>query len=204
MPEHTCHARACCATRRAVACDSPTVHSSPGGVLFYNSLQVLQSSRYLYGATDEFRHTRRILDENPEARHIETSLVATGLGRAPTSRRPPGQWLVIAGARTDHCCAVESSAIRDHKLLVTVIPKSMDVLRVALADRPSRPVHRRASASRTIRRPSRTRSSGGWGPRKLCRNLSFCRTPTPNTLLRNRGREEAMRLGAHRPPLIFS
>lgn len=115
---------------------SPTIRSNPDGVLFYNSLQVLQSSRYLYSATDEFRHARRILDENPAVRHIETSMVPTGIGQAPPSRMPPGRWLVITGARTHHCCGVESWTKRDNRLFVKVVPSGEASLRAAIMDGP--------------------------------------------------------------------
>lgn len=115
---------------------SPTIRSHPDGVLFYNSLQALQSSRYLYAATDEFRHARRILDENPSARHIETSMVPTGMGQAPPSRMPPGRWLVVTGARTHHCCEVVSWTKRDSRLFVTVVPSGEGPLRDAIADGP--------------------------------------------------------------------
>jgi len=115
---------------------SPTIRSNPDGVLFYNSLQALQSSRYLYAATDEFRHARRILDENPSARHVETSMVPTGMGQAPPSRMPPGRWLVVTGARTHHCCEVALWTKRDNRLFVTVVPSGEGSLRDAVADGP--------------------------------------------------------------------
>lgn len=115
---------------------SPTIHANENGVLFYNSLQVLQSSRFLYGVSGEFRHAREILEENPSARHIETNMQPTAMGEAPPSRMPPGRWLVVIGARTHHCLGVESWEKRGRQLHITVPPDWREALQSALGDGP--------------------------------------------------------------------
>lgn len=115
---------------------SPTISSNAEGVLFYNSLQVLQSSRYLYGATADFSTARRIIEQNPNASHIETTMEPTGLGRAPNRRMPPGDWLVVDGAKTHHCLRVESSSIESNRMTVVIAPESHSIIKAAVADGP--------------------------------------------------------------------
>ena len=120
----------------AILCSSPTIPADPGGVLHYNSLQTLQSSRYLYASTEEFPHAREILEENPSARHIETSMMLGGMGEAPPTRMPPGQWLVISGSHTYYCCAVDNWFESENRRIVTVTPGYEVELRNAIADSP--------------------------------------------------------------------
>lgn len=117
-------------------CSSPTIQASENGVLFYNSLQVLQSSRFLYGMSDDFRCAREMLHESPSARHIETIMQPTAMGEAPPSRMPPGPWLVVIGARTHHCFSVESWEKRGGKLHITVPSDRRGALRDVLGDSP--------------------------------------------------------------------
>jgi hypothetical protein len=70
----------------------------------WNYRQIARSARYLYAATDDFDFARKILDDEPELRSIETHIQLGEMGRPPPARKnmASGWQLVIHGA-ADHC-----------------------------------------------------------------------------------------------------
>jgi len=71
---------------------------------FLNSLQVLNSSRFLYAQNDNFGHARDILEKNPDASNIRSLLSVSPIGQGAPARSnmPPGLWVVFYGNQ-DHC-----------------------------------------------------------------------------------------------------
>lgn len=69
-----------------------------------NSLQISQSARFLYAATDSFDFAREFLRDHPDLRKIDTHVEIGTPGRMPTARpnMPSGMYLVIFGV-ADHC-----------------------------------------------------------------------------------------------------
>ena len=77
---------------------------------FLNSLQVLYSSRFIYGPDDNFEYACEILKHQPEARAMQTSVSVDGMGQGSPRRpkMPSGLWVVIYGGRSHHLIKVES------------------------------------------------------------------------------------------------
>jgi hypothetical protein len=78
-------------------------------VSFLNSLQVLQSSRFLYAPSNEFEHAREILRRQSEARNVQTLISGGRMGQGPPMRpnMPPGLWVVFYGEQSHHMIAVD-------------------------------------------------------------------------------------------------
>jgi hypothetical protein len=73
------------------------VQMSAGGVHFLNELQLTQSGRFLYAATDEFKWARDILERRNELRNVKTLMTIGEMGTVPPTRyrMPAGDWLVF-------------------------------------------------------------------------------------------------------------
>lgn len=71
---------------------------------FLNSLQILNSSRFLYAQNDNFEHAKEIIEKNPDASDIRSllSVGPMGQGTPARSNMPPGLWVVFYGNQ-DHC-----------------------------------------------------------------------------------------------------
>ena len=77
--------------------------------LFLNSLQIGQSSRFLYSSEDNFDLAREAVSSHPKLRRIR-SLVSVGrMGSAPPPdpRMPLGHWLVVEKEHRHHMLPVE-------------------------------------------------------------------------------------------------
>lgn len=115
----------------------PTVACTAENVLFYNSQQVLQSLRFLYGPSKEFAVARWILGEHPEARDPGRRLVEDG---ATSPRKyenmPEGRWLTAVGATTFHMLSLDSWRPDDGAVLAVVTDAWRAYLPALLADAP--------------------------------------------------------------------
>lgn len=103
-------------------------------VLSLNGLQVAQSARYLYGASDDFDFAREILRRRPSRRDVETHVKMGGMGLAPPSRKcmPTGTHLVIFGP-FDHCMlALEE--VEEGREGITARTKQIELLAQVAAD----------------------------------------------------------------------
>lgn len=78
-------------------------------VTYLNSLQVGQSSRFLYSCDDDFALARKVLAAKPDLREVRTLVRVGGMGTAPPpdSRMPSGTWLVVEVAHRHHMLPVE-------------------------------------------------------------------------------------------------
>lgn len=104
-------------------------------VLNLNGLQVAQSARYLYGASDDFDFAREILKRRPGQRTVETHVTMGGMGLAPPPRKgmPAGSHLVIFGP-VDHCMlALEE--VDENGEGITARTKRIDLLSQVAADK---------------------------------------------------------------------
>jgi len=86
------------AQRQALLEGTPLA-ASDGDVRWFNSLQVVGSSRFLYAADDAFDLAREMLDTRPDLRSVERMFTMGGLGEAPPRPQnlPPGEWLCLEG-----------------------------------------------------------------------------------------------------------
>lgn len=119
----------------------PTVNATMNAVTFYNSLQVFQSSRFLYGPSDDFELARRALREHPDAKHVLTKMVPSGMGVMPSRKgMPSGKWLVIFGKRAHYMLRLESWHSADNRIYAKVAAESLAELARAIADPPQESV----------------------------------------------------------------
>lgn len=105
---------------------NPTVAAKPVNIEYYNSLQVFQSSRFLYASTKVFRLARRALRDHPELEVEQLSKMEFGtLGEIPRrSRMPAGRWLVAFGAKTHHMCPIDQATSTPSGVAVVVSPSA--------------------------------------------------------------------------------
>jgi len=70
---------------------------SSSGVHFLNELQVAQSARFVYAATDEFEWAQKILDRHAELRNVRTLVNVGEMGAVPPTPypMPPGDWVIF-------------------------------------------------------------------------------------------------------------
>ena len=90
--------------------DGNSVSLGSNTLSFLNSLQVLYSSRFIYGPNNDFEYACEILKRHPEARDKQTlvSIGSIGEGLPRRQRMPSGLWVVIYGGRSHHLIKVES------------------------------------------------------------------------------------------------
>jgi len=76
---------------------------------FYNSLQVLQSNRFLYAPKNDFADAYDILERKPEAQEVKSLISFGKLGHAPLRRTsmPSGMWVVFYGKESHNMVKVE-------------------------------------------------------------------------------------------------
>ena len=73
-------------------------------VAFLNSLQVRQSSNYLYSKVDDFDFARKLLDRQPDLRSVASHIEVGEMGMAPPARnRMPQGWQLVVFGSVDHC-----------------------------------------------------------------------------------------------------
>ena len=86
------------------------VSLGPETARFLNELQVLRSSRFVYGPTDDFALAHRVIDRLPQARTIESfvSVGKMGQGHPRRSGMPPGLCVVFYGRRDHHVLHVDT------------------------------------------------------------------------------------------------
>jgi len=84
--------------------DGGSVSLGPETIPFLNSLQVLNSSRFLYAQNGDFAHARVVLEMNPDAQDIRSLFSVGPMGQGTPARpsMPPGLWVVFYGNR-NHC-----------------------------------------------------------------------------------------------------
>jgi hypothetical protein len=103
-------------------------------VIWANSHQIVQSRRYLYGATDAFDFARDFLRQHPEARSVDSHIVMGEIGQRPPRRSgmPAGIQLLIFGP-VDHCMlAIEE--FDESGEGITVRTRQIDLLGQVAAD----------------------------------------------------------------------
>jgi hypothetical protein len=101
-----------------------------------NAMQVSRSSRFLYGASDEFDLAREMLESHPDLREVKTSMRMGRLGEGMPRRNamPAGRWLVLQGRLIDHVLSVDE-AFEDSPF-IEVRTASIGALEAALVDQP--------------------------------------------------------------------
>ncbi len=70
----------------------------------FNRLQVVGSSRFLYGPEDTFGEARQTLERRPEVRDVKSLIKVGRIGRGPgpSARMPDGKWLLLFGQRSHY------------------------------------------------------------------------------------------------------
>lgn len=89
--------------------DGDTVAIDSTTCRFYNSLQVLQSNRFLYTPKDDFAYAYDILERNPEAQEVKSLISVGKIGHTPLRRTsmPSGRWVVFYGKESHHMVKVD-------------------------------------------------------------------------------------------------
>lgn len=66
-------------------------------VHFLNELQLTQSGRFVYSATDDFDWARQILERRGDLRNVRTLVTIGEMGEVPPPRypMPPGDWIIF-------------------------------------------------------------------------------------------------------------
>jgi hypothetical protein len=91
------------ALRDALATDAPVTWNDVE-VKRHNTLQIVRSSRFIYGPTADFSDVVATMDANPSVGEVESSLSVGPIG--PRSRMPPGHWLVLFGKHDSYMVPV--------------------------------------------------------------------------------------------------
>jgi Protein of unknown function (DUF4238) len=122
---------------------------------FVNELQIRSSSRFLYGSDGDFSFARRILERTLEARNVRSLYGVSMIGMPPTPREgfPPGEYLVVYGARDHHMLAIKDLSDADEDGGILFITTDLEKLRVIQQDSPFEVVYvyREGQAVRMIR-----------------------------------------------------
>lgn len=115
----------------------PTMRCTPENVLYFNSLQVFQSVRYIYGPTKDFDDARQMVRSHPNAHEQRSAIEMPSIGQVPKKpRMPDGRWLVAYGARTHHMVPVDEWENRDGNILVKIKADTRSAARAMLGDGP--------------------------------------------------------------------
>jgi hypothetical protein len=63
----------------------------------HNVVQIVESSRFIYGPTGEFDDVMQIIQENPQVGEVRSSIQSSGFGQGPgpNPRMQMGSWLVL-------------------------------------------------------------------------------------------------------------
>lgn len=105
-----------------------------GTTRFLNQLQVLRSTRFLFGPSDDFDLARRVIERAPHARTIQGFI---GIG-TPGQRRPgmpPGLCMVFFGREDHHVLHVEQRVPDDDEFM-SVTTRDLDTLQRVIDDHP--------------------------------------------------------------------
>jgi Protein of unknown function (DUF4238) len=107
-------------------------------VMFYNSLQVFQSARFLYGPTKDFSLARRAIREHPTTGEGRTSIMELGdlAGPELNEKMPEGKWLVVYGDDTHHMCKIEMWSKAPGGFTATIAAESAGGMQRLRADAP--------------------------------------------------------------------
>jgi hypothetical protein len=105
---------------------------------FVNELQIRSSSRFLYGSTKDFSFARRILERTPGAQNVKSLYGVSMIGTLPPPREdfPPGEYLVVYGARDHHMLAIKDLSDADENGGIQFITSDFEKLRVIEQDSP--------------------------------------------------------------------
>lgn len=106
------------------------VSLGPDTTRFLNELQVLRSSRFVYGPTDDFALARRVIDRLPHAR---TKKMGEGHQRRPGM--PPGLCVVFYGRRDHHVLHVDTWN-DDERGYLSVTTRDVQTLERVVEDQP--------------------------------------------------------------------
>lgn len=122
---------------------------------FVNELQIRSSSRFLYGSTEDFSFARRILERIPEARNVRSlyGVSMIGMPLPPREDFPPGEYLVVYGARDHHMLAIKDLSDADEDRGIQFITTDLEKLHLIQQDSPFEAVYvyRDGQAVRMIR-----------------------------------------------------
>lgn len=115
----------------------PTMRCTSENVLYFNSLQVFQSGRFVYGPTKDFDDARRMVRSHSDARDRRSTMEISGSGQVPKKpRMPDGCWLVAYGGRTHHMVPVDEWENRNGGILVKTNHDARSAARAMLDDGP--------------------------------------------------------------------
>lgn len=102
-----------------------------------NAIQVLQSSRFVYGPTADFDAARQLLKRVPNARQRLSLMGPGGLRQAPTyPAMPMGSWLVVNGRRSHYCIKLDSWHEGDGEIVAKIASSHSAELNQAISDSP--------------------------------------------------------------------
>lgn len=122
---------------------------------FVNELQIRSSSRFLYGSIEDFSFARRILERTHEAQNVRSLYGVSKIGMPPPPREdfPPGEYLVVYGARDHHMLAIKDLSDTDENKGIQFITDDLKKLRVMQQDSPFEVVYvyRNGQAVRMIK-----------------------------------------------------
>lgn len=78
--------------------------------LFLNSLQVHQSSRFLYSPRNEFEQASNLLERHPESQDVQSLISVGSIGQGPPPRAsmPSGLWVVFYGTNSHHMIEIDT------------------------------------------------------------------------------------------------
>ncbi len=110
------------------------VSPGPHTTRVLNQLQVLRSSRFVYGPADDFALARRVIERVPDARTIQ-GLVGIGTPGQRRSGMPPGLCIVFFG-REDHHVLHAEQRMDDEDEFMLVTTRDLDTLQRVLDDHP--------------------------------------------------------------------
>ena len=122
--------------------NDPVSLCGPENVEYYNSLQIFQSSRFIYSSRKTFELAKRAIRDYPNVASERMTMMELGsLGEVPRDERMPmGSWVVVFGARTHYMCQVKESHSTPSGFSVIVADGQARLVESLLSDSP----HKRA------------------------------------------------------------
>jgi len=83
-----------------------TIEIPPSYATYLNSLQIEQSSRFLYGNENHFEMARRVVNNDPQLSEVKSLMTMGQSPVAPAPELPPGTWLVVEVGHLHHCLKI--------------------------------------------------------------------------------------------------
>lgn len=114
----------------------PTELCTADNMLYYNSLQVIRSSRFIFGRDRNFDLANEIIERRPSLRNQESLFEIGEIGRIPQNENmPTGKWIVVHGNSTHYMLPIQDWSTNDGGWKVRIVRWNHEV-DVMLQDRP--------------------------------------------------------------------